>query len=47
MSPGALTSEQIYEADRSAKIEWGRSVRDQMNRACKWFQDAGVRLTCN
>jgi hypothetical protein len=46
MSPRSLESEEIYENDRTAKIEWGRSLRDQMNRACKWFLDAGVKLDC-
>jgi hypothetical protein len=46
MSPQSLKSEEIYEKERTAKIEWGRSLRDQMARACKWFQDAGVKLDC-
>jgi hypothetical protein len=46
MSPQSLKSEEIYEKERTAKIEWGRSLRDQMNRACRWFKDAGVVISC-
>ena len=46
MSPRSLESEEVYEEERNRKIEWGRGLRDQMLRACKWFRDAGVKLEC-
>lgn len=43
----ALTSEEAYERSRDAKIEWGRANADAIDRACRWFRDAGVTsLTC-
>jgi hypothetical protein len=48
MTADALTSEKAYEDQRNAKIEWGRgNASVQFDRACWWFQDAGVKsLSC-
>jgi hypothetical protein len=46
MTDEAMRSEEAYERQRDSKIEWGRGVSDQMNRACWWFKDAGVKLDC-
>ena len=47
MTPDALNSEQAYEDQRNAKIEWGRSNASIIDRACWWFEDAGVHgLSC-
>jgi hypothetical protein len=47
MTTDALTSEEAYERQRDAKIEWGRDNGSVIDRACWWFQDAGVKsLTC-
>lgn len=46
MTPEALTSEEVYEQQRDAKIEWGRSNAAIIDRACWWMQDAGVKLDC-
>lgn len=47
MTPDSLTSEQAYERDRTAKIEWGRDNAGIIDRACQWFKDAGVKgLDC-
>jgi hypothetical protein len=46
MTADALTSEDTYERQRDAKIEWGRTTAAIIDRACWWFQDAGVKLTC-
>lgn len=47
MSAQSLTSEEVYEKERQAKIEWGRNNAGILDRACWWFQDAGVKgLTC-
>ena len=46
MTPEALTSEEVYERQRDGKIEWGRDNAGIIDRACWWFQDAGVPLTC-
>jgi hypothetical protein len=42
MTPAALASEEGYERERDAKIEWGRGVAGTLDRACWWMQDAGV-----
>lgn len=47
MTDAALTSEKAYEDQRNAKIEWGRGNASIIDRACWWFQDAGVKsLSC-
>jgi hypothetical protein len=46
MTQEALTSEEAYERQRDAKIEWGRSNASALDRACWWLQDAGVTLSC-
>jgi hypothetical protein len=47
MTEEALTSEEAYERQRDAKIEWGRENASIIDRACWWMQDAGVKgLTC-
>ncbi|HET6941454.1 MAG TPA: hypothetical protein VFH89_04765 [Sphingomicrobium sp.] len=46
MTAESLTSEDAYEAQRDAKIEWGRANASAIDRACWWFQDAGVSITC-
>lgn len=47
MTAEALTSEEAYERQRDAKIEWGRGNASIIDRACWWLQDAGVKsLTC-
>ena len=42
----ALTSEQAYEGWRDDVDDWGKGNADIIDRACWWFQDAGVTLTC-
>ena len=46
MTGDALTSEEAYERQRDAKIEWGRDNASIIDRACWWMQDAGVKLDC-
>lgn len=46
MTAEAFGSEELYEQQRDAKIEWGRSVEAMANRACWWLQDNGVTLRC-
>jgi hypothetical protein len=46
MSEGSLTSEEVYERERDAKIEWGRGNAVIIDRACWWMQDAGVPISC-
>lgn len=47
MTPEALTSEEAYERDRTAKIEWGRDNAGIIDRACRWLTNAGVKgLSC-
>jgi hypothetical protein len=46
MTPDALTSEEAYERQRDAKIEWGREVAGTLDRACRWLKDAGVVISC-
>lgn len=47
MTAEALTSEEAYERQRDAKIEWGRQNGSTLDRACWWLQDAGVKaLSC-
>lgn len=46
MTEEALTSEEAYERQRDAKIEWGRDNAALIDRACWWLQDAGVKLDC-
>lgn len=47
MTDAALTSEEAYERERDAKIEWGRENGNILDRACWWFRDAGVKsLEC-
>jgi hypothetical protein len=46
MSEGALTSEETYERERDAKIEWGRGNAAIIDRACWWLHDAGVAIAC-
>jgi hypothetical protein len=47
MTAAALSSEEVYERQRDAKIEWGRSNASIIDRACWWLQDAGVKaLAC-
>ena len=47
MTADALTSEEAYERQRDAKIEWGRDNAGIIDRACWWMQDAGVKgLDC-
>lgn len=46
MTAEALSSEESYEKQRDAKIEWGRGNASAIDRACWWFQDAGVKLDC-
>lgn len=46
MTAQALESEEVYERERDAKIEWGRDNASRLDRACWWLQDAGVSLTC-
>ena len=46
MTADALTSEEAYERQRDAKIEWGRDTAGRMDRACWRLQDAGVKLDC-
>jgi hypothetical protein len=46
MTPEALTSEEAYERQRDAKIEWGRENAAIIRRACWWLQDAGVSISC-
>lgn len=46
ISADALTSEQAYEAWRDDVDDWGKANADIIDRACWWFQDAGVVLTC-
>lgn len=47
MTAEALTSEEAYERQRDAKIEWGRDNAAIIDRACHWFKDAGVLITCS
>lgn len=47
MTPEALTSEEAYERQRDAKIEWGRGLKAQMDASCRWFVAAGVKLECD
>lgn len=48
MSAASLESEETYERERDAKIEWGRENASVIDRACRWFKDAGVKgLVCN
>lgn len=42
MTAEALSSEEAYERQRDAKIEWGRANAGVVDRACRWFRDAGV-----
>lgn len=44
MPAEALASEEVYERSRDAKIEWGRKNAGIIDRACKWFKDAGVTV---
>lgn len=46
MTEEALRSEEAYERQRDAKIEWGRDNADIIDRACRWFRDAGVKIDC-
>ena len=47
MTADALASEEAYERQRDAKIEWGRGNASTLDRACWWLQDAGVKsLNC-
>ena len=46
MTAESLASEEVYERQRDAKIEWGRSNAGVVDRACWWMQDAGVKLEC-
>ena len=46
MTEGSLTSEETYERERDGKIEWGRDNAAIIDRACWWFQDAGVTISC-
>lgn len=47
MTSEALMSEKAYEDQRNAKIEWGRDNAGVIDRACRWFRDAGVKgLDC-
>ena len=46
MTAEALTSEEVYERQRDAKIEWGRDNAAIVDRACWWMLDAGVKLSC-
>ena len=46
MTADALSSEEVYERQRDAKIEWGRDNAGIIDRACWWLQDAGVTLSC-
>lgn len=46
MTEEALRSEEAYERQRDAKIEWGRSNAAIIDRACWWMQDAGVKINC-
>jgi hypothetical protein len=46
MTPQSLESEEVYERERDAKIEWGRSNAAMIDRACWWLQDAGVTISC-
>lgn len=42
----ALTSEQAYEHWRDDVDDWGKGNAAIIDRACWWFQDAGVTLAC-
>lgn len=42
MTPAALESEEVYERERDAKIEWGRAVAGQLDAVCRWMLAAGV-----
>lgn len=47
MTADALTSEEVYERQRDAKIEWGRGTAEILDQACRWFRDAGFNhLRC-
>lgn len=47
MTAESLNSEEAYERDRTAKIEWGRDNAGVLDRACRWFKAAGVTgLNC-
>ena len=46
MTLESLTSEEAYERQRDAKIEWGRENAAIVDRACWWLVDAGVTITC-
>ena len=42
----AATSEAAYEAWREDVNDWGEENAGIVDRACWWFQDAGVKLDC-
>lgn len=42
MTAEAATSEEVYERQRDAKIEWGRDNAGIIDRACRWLLAAGV-----
>lgn len=46
MTAEALDSEEVYERQRDAKIEWGRDNAAVIDRGCWWLKDAGVELDC-
>lgn len=46
MTAEALASEEAYERQRDAKIEWGRTNAAIIDRACWWMRDAGVKVDC-
>ena len=46
MTADALTSEEAYERQRDAKIEWGRENAGIIERAGQWLRDAGVQMEC-
>lgn len=47
MTADSLASEEVYERERDAKIEWGRGNAAIIDRACAWLRDAGVKpLDC-
>ncbi|HYI43715.1 MAG TPA: hypothetical protein VD768_08855 [Sphingomicrobium sp.] len=46
MPPEALTSEAAYEGWREDVNDWGETNAGVIDRACWWFQDAGIKLDC-
>lgn len=46
MPAAALTSETAFEGWRDDVDDWGRDGDRRFWAACKWFEDAGVKVLC-